>query len=48
MNRAIDTSSPEERRVCGVHNRIDIELRNVAANNLDFASRGLHESLPLQ
>jgi hypothetical protein len=48
MNRAIDSATAEKGRVRGVHDRIDIELRNVPAGDLDFASRGLHKSLSLQ
>ena len=37
MNRAIHSAAAEKRRICGVHNGIDFELRDVAAKNLDFS-----------
>jgi hypothetical protein len=48
MNRAVHSSSAEKRRVCGVHNRVNFKLGNVAAGDPNLASRGLHESLSLQ
>src|SRR5207244_2376641 len=44
MNRAIDSSAAEKRRVRRVHNRIDLELRDIAADDIDFAIQiFLHE-----
>jgi hypothetical protein len=34
MNGAVDSSATEQRRVRRVHDRIDIEVRDVAANQL--------------
>jgi hypothetical protein len=45
MNRAIDAAPAEERRVCCVHNRIDLGLRDIAAEDFNFAVGILHESL---
>ena len=43
MNRAIDSSSTEKRRIRRVYNRIDIELGNVAAKDVDLAIGILHQ-----
>jgi hypothetical protein len=45
MNRSIDTATTEERRVGRVHNRIYLELRDIAADNFDSAVGILHELL---
>ena len=37
VNRAIDTATAEERRVCRVHNRIDVQRGDVAAEDFNFA-----------
>ena len=37
MNRAIDSSAAEKRRIRHVHNRIDLDLRDIAADDIDFA-----------
>jgi len=37
VNRAIDAATAEERRVGRVHNRINIELRDIAAEDFDSA-----------
>src|SRR6185436_15130899 len=36
MNRPVDAASAEERRVRGVHDRVDVELRDVAAVQLEL------------
>jgi hypothetical protein len=36
VNRAVDASAAEERRVRGVDDRIDVQLRDVSAMNLDL------------
>jgi hypothetical protein len=36
MNRAIDSATAEERRVRRVYDRIDIEFRDIALNDLDL------------
>jgi hypothetical protein len=38
MNRAIDSAAAEKRRVRRVHNRVNIEFRDVAADNVNFAN----------
>src|SRR5262249_48942820 len=45
MNRAIDTATAEQCRVRRVHNRINLELCDIAAEDFDFAVGILHESL---
>ena len=37
MNRAIDSATAEKRRICRVHNGINVEFRDVAADDLDLA-----------
>jgi hypothetical protein len=37
MDRAIDSAATQKRRVRRVHNRIDLELRDIAADDIDFA-----------
>ena len=44
VNRAIDSAAAEQRRVCGVHNGIDLELSDVAADDLDLPSVILSEA----
>ncbi len=36
MNRAIHSAAPVKCRFCGIHNGIDIELSDVATNDLDL------------
>src|SRR5882672_10794384 len=36
VNRAVDTATAEERRVCRVHNRIRVELCDIAPQDFDF------------
>jgi hypothetical protein len=43
MNCAINSSATEERRVRRVYNRINIEFRDVVADDVDFAVGILHE-----
>ena len=38
VNRAIDTATAEERRVCRVHNRVDLQFSDVAADDFDSCS----------
>ena len=45
MNRAIDSSAAEKCGVRRVHNGIDFELSDIAADNLNFAASILHGSL---
>ena len=40
VNRAIDSATAEQRRICGIHNSVDFELRDVATDNVDFGGRG--------
>ena len=35
VNRAIDSAAAEERRVCRVHNRINVQFSDVALDDLD-------------
>jgi hypothetical protein len=44
MNRAIDTTTAEERRVRRVHNGIDVQFSDVALDDLDSAVGILHRS----
>ena len=37
VNRAIDTATAEERRVCRIHNRIDLQFSDVALDDIDLA-----------
>ena len=37
VNRAVDTATAEERRVCRVHNRINVQFSDVALEDIDFA-----------
>src|SRR5262249_41276930 len=37
VNRAIHSAAAEQRCVCGVYDRIDLELRDIAADDLDPA-----------
>ena len=37
MNRAVHSASAEKRGIGGVHNAIDIERRDVAADNVDLS-----------
>jgi hypothetical protein len=39
MNRAIDSSAAEKRRIRRVHNRVNLELRDIAAGDVDLAMR---------
>ena len=39
VNCAIDSAAAEQRRICGIHNGIDLELRDVAADNVDVGGR---------
>src|SRR6516164_9389982 len=43
MNSTVHSSSAEERRVRGIYNGIDLELRNVATSDLNLTSGILHE-----
>jgi hypothetical protein len=36
VNRAIDTATAEERCICRVNNGINLEFRDVAAEDFDF------------
>src|SRR6266480_5730493 len=45
MNCAIDSSATEKCGVRRVHNGIDFELSDIAADNLNFAASILHGSL---
>ena len=45
MNRAIDTTTAEERRVRRVHNGIDVQFSDVALDDLDSAVGILHRHL---
>ena len=45
VNRAIDSAAAEKRRVCRVHNGINVEFSDVAVDDLDSAVGILHESL---
>jgi hypothetical protein len=44
VNRAIDTATAEKRRVCRVHNGINLELCDIAAEDFNSAVGILHES----
>jgi hypothetical protein len=37
MNRAIDSPAAKKCGVCRIHNRIDVELRDVAPDDINFA-----------
>jgi hypothetical protein len=44
MNHAVDSAAAEKCRIRRVHNRIDLELRDVAADDIDFSNQILlHE-----
>ena len=44
MNRSVDSAAADKRRVRRVHNGIDLELRDIAADDIDFAIQiFLHE-----
>jgi hypothetical protein len=45
MDRAIDTTPAEQRRVCCVNNGGNLDFRNVAAKDFDSIVGILHESL---
>jgi hypothetical protein len=45
MNRAIDTATAKKCRVRRVYNRVNLELRDVGAENFDPAVGIFHESL---
>ena len=45
VNRAIDAGTAEERCICRVHNRINIQFSDVAADDLDSAVGILHRSM---
>jgi hypothetical protein len=37
MDRAVDSAAAEKRRVRRVHNRVNLELRDIPADDIDFA-----------
>ncbi len=37
MNRAVNSAAAEKRRIGGIHNGIDLDLRDVAADNVDLS-----------
>jgi hypothetical protein len=39
MNCAIHSATAKKRRVCGVHNGTDLELRDIPADNIDLSER---------
>src|SRR5439155_13403858 len=39
MNRAVHSASAEKRGIGGIHNGIDLDLRDVAADNVDLGQR---------
>jgi hypothetical protein len=39
MNRAINSAAAKKRGIGGVHNAIDIELRDVTADDFDFSHK---------
>jgi hypothetical protein len=39
VNRAIDSAAAEKSRICGIHNGIDLEFRDVATDNVDATGR---------
>ena len=45
MNRTIDAATSEKRRVCRVHDGINVQFSDVALDDLDSAVGILHESL---
>ena len=36
MNRAVDTTTTEQRAIGGIHNGIDVERRNIRNDNLEL------------
>jgi len=42
MNRAIDSAATEQTCVSGVHNRIDIEFGDIAAEDVDLVVASFH------
>jgi hypothetical protein len=48
MNRAVHSAPAEKRRVCCVHNGIDFESRNVAAEDVDLSRRAQNSATEVQ
>jgi hypothetical protein len=39
MNRSVDSAAAEKRRIRRVHNRVNLEFRDIPADDIDFAMR---------
>ena len=44
MNRSVNSAAAEKRRISGIHDGIDLELRDVTAGNVDLNVRAQNVS----
>ena len=48
MNRAINSAAAKKRRICCIHDGIDLELRDVAADEFDLSRRAQNSATEVQ
>src|SRR5438876_57100 len=48
MNRAINSAAAKKRRICGIHDGIDLELRDIPADDFDLSRRAQNSATEVQ